>query len=408
VTIVLVAAAAIGVTLGVLGGGGSIMTVPALVYLGKLDPKTAIAISLLVVGAAAFVGAVQRRRHVDWRHGMLFASAGAVGAFGGGLLAQYIPGTVLLVLFAAIMLATSVAMLRSGTEVDTSAQPPRKVPAMFILAEGALVGAITGLVGAGGGFLIVPALVLLTGMPMKRAVPTSLAIIAVKSLAGFAGYAAHVQIPWALAGGVVGVASIGVLAGQPLAKRIPEKGLRQAFGWFVLLAGLFILATELPDTLRNAAWFQQLFVQRWPWWIGGASIATVALGLLYSQNKLLGVSTGISELCSLDRKVLARSWRLPFLVGIPLGGLAAALLAGQQPRLTLAGFASLWGQDPWLQVPVLLVGGVLIGYGARWAGGCTSGHGIVGTAQRAPSSLLATATFMASGIATMFILNSIL
>jgi uncharacterized protein len=252
-TVVLLLSVLIGVTLGLLGGGGSILTVPILVYVAGQDAKTAIATSLLVVGVTSAAGMISHARagRVRWRTGLLFGAAGMVGAYGGGRIAEFIPGTVLLVAFGLMMVVTSLAMLRGRREV-TPERTSDDLPVGRILLEGAVVGAVTGLVGAGGGFLVVPALVLLGGLPMATAVGTSLLVIAMKSSAGLLGYLASTPIDWELAGLVTAAAVVGSVAGGRLAGRIPEDRLRRAFGWFVLTMAVFVLVQELPDDVRSA------------------------------------------------------------------------------------------------------------------------------------------------------------
>ncbi|WP_202817223.1 MULTISPECIES: sulfite exporter TauE/SafE family protein [Serinicoccus] len=244
--LVLLLAALVGVTLGLLGGGGSILMVPLLVYVAGMDTKEAIATSLLVVGVTSAVGAVSHARagRVQWRTGLVFGVAGMAGAYAGGRLAAYVPGHWLLVGFAAMMLATAFAMLRGRREVD-----PRKVhdhlPVPQVVLEGLVVGLVTGLVGAGGGFLVVPALALLGGLPMPVAVGTSLVVIAMKSAAGLGGYLASVHIDWTTAGLVTAAAVVGALLGGPLAGRIRPDRLRTMFGWFVLVMAAFIIVQEV-------------------------------------------------------------------------------------------------------------------------------------------------------------------
>ena len=235
----------VGVSLGLLGGGGSILTVPLLAYVAGMDAKQAIATSLLVVGATSAVGAISHARagRVQWRTGLFFGVAGMAGAYGGGLLARFIPGSVLLIGFAAIMIATAVAMLRGRKDVDPGAAPS-SLPVGKVVAEGLVVGLVTGLVGAGGGFLVVPALALLGGLPMPIAVGTSLVVIAMKSFAGLAGYLSSVQIDWALAGAVTAAALVGALIGARLTAVIDPDSLRKAFGWFVLAMSSVILWQE--------------------------------------------------------------------------------------------------------------------------------------------------------------------
>ena len=241
----------IGVSLGLLGGGGSILTVPILVYVAGLPAKEAIAASLFVVGVTSLAGVVSHARggRVQWRTGVLFGLAAMVGAFTGGLLGGHIPGDWLLIAFALMMVATSLAMLRGRKDRGTGGHPHREdgLPLARILIDGSVVGLVTGLVGAGGGFLVVPALVLLGGLPMSVAVGTSLVVIAMKSFAGLAGYLTSVSLDWPLVLGVTGAAVVGSVVGGRLAGRVPEAALRQGFGWFVLVMGGFVLVQQGPS-----------------------------------------------------------------------------------------------------------------------------------------------------------------
>lgn len=236
----------IGVALGLLGGGGSILTLPILTYVIGMNAKAAIASSLLVVAVTSAVGAVAHARagRVRWRTGVIFGGAGMVGAFLGGRLAAYLPGRLLMVLFALMMVGTAVAMLR-GRREPAGVAPPRELPVFKVVLEGVVVGVVTGIVGAGGGFLVVPALVLLGGLPMEIAVGTSLVVIAMKSFAGFAGHLGHVDVDWKLTLLVTLSAVIGSFGGGALAGRIPPAALRKGFGIFVLVMAAFVLSKEL-------------------------------------------------------------------------------------------------------------------------------------------------------------------
>lgn len=254
----LLLAVLIGVSLGLLGGGGSILTVPILTYVAGLSPKEAIAASLFVVGTTSAVGAISHARggRVRWRTGLIFGAAGMVGAFGGGILGGYIPGTVLMIAFAMVTLAAAVAMIRGRKGLDIDQARAGALPVLKILVMGLLVGLISGLVGAGGGFLIVPALALLGGLPISAAVGTSLVVIAMNSFAGLAGHLTSVSLDWALVGAVTLAAILGSLLGARLAGRIPETVLRQGFGVFVLVMGAFVLVQELSGiagTIAGAA-----------------------------------------------------------------------------------------------------------------------------------------------------------
>lgn len=247
-TIVVVALAVlVGLSLGLLGGGGSILVVPVLTYVGGLDPREAIATSLFVVGATSLVSLIghARKGNVRWRTGLIFGAAGMVGAFLGGLAGGYIPGTLLMIAFALMMIATAGAMIKGRKDRDGQSQTHHH-PLWRILLDGLVVGAATGLVGAGGGFLVVPALVLLAGLPMTAAVGTSLLVIAMKSFAGLGGYLTSVSLDWPLVAAVTAAAIAGSFVGIRLTSVVPERALRKGFGVFVLLMGAFVLSQELP------------------------------------------------------------------------------------------------------------------------------------------------------------------
>ncbi|MGW1092397.1 sulfite exporter TauE/SafE family protein [Streptomyces sp. NPDC002596] len=256
--LVVAASLFVGVSLGILGGGGSILTVPILVYLAGQDTKEAIATSLFVVGVTSLAALVPHARahRVRWRTGLLFGAFSMVGAYGGGRVAEYIPGTVLLVAFALMMLATAAAMLRKPRRQDRPKPQRRDLPLKHIAVEGLIVGAVTGLVGSGGGFLVVPALAILGGLPMGIAVGTSLLVIVMKSFAGLAGHLSGVQIDWGLALAVTAAAVAGSVLGARFAGRIPQDALRKAFGWFVVVMGLFVLGQQLDTAVwtRAATW----------------------------------------------------------------------------------------------------------------------------------------------------------
>lgn len=252
-------AVVVGITLGLLGGGGSILTVPLLAYVADMDAKEAIATSLLVVGVTSGVAAISHARagRVNWRTGLLFGAAGMVGAYTGGVLSRFVPGAVLMLAFAVMMVATAVAMLR-GRKDSGGKKRTGPLPIGRILLDGAVVGLVTGMVGAGGGFLVVPALTLLGGLPMPIAVGTSLVVIAMKSAAGFAGYATTVSINWQLAAIVTVAAVLGSLIGGRMTTLIKPETLRKGFGWFVLTMSAVIVSQELH-------------------WIAGAAVAAMVL-----------------------------------------------------------------------------------------------------------------------------------
>jgi uncharacterized membrane protein YfcA len=237
----------IGVALGGLGGGGSILTLPILTYVIGMSPKEAIASSLFVVAVTSAFGVIAHARagRVRWRTGVLFGLAGMAGAFAGGRLAAALSGRLLMVLFALMMVATAVAMLRGRrAQVDAVAGPP-ELPVLKVVLEGVVVGLVTGLVGAGGGFLVVPALVLLGGLGMEVAVGTSLVVISMKSFAGLAGHLGHVDVDWRITSLVTAAAVLGSFAGGALAGKIPPATLRRGFGGFVLAMAALVLGKEL-------------------------------------------------------------------------------------------------------------------------------------------------------------------
>lgn len=239
----------IGISLGLLGGGGSILTVPILVYAAGLDPRDGIATSLLVVGATSLSAMATHARagRVSWRVGVLFGGASMVGAYAGGQVAHFVPGRALLVAFTVTMVVTALAMMRKrGDAPQPTSAPAGAVARSAVIGLG--IGALTGIVGAGGGFVIVPALVLLGGLPMRSAVGTSLLVIAMNSFAGFAGTIAHATIPWGLALSVTAASVAGSLLGARLAGRIRPESLRASFAWFVLAMACFMVVKQLPPS----------------------------------------------------------------------------------------------------------------------------------------------------------------
>lgn len=239
----------VGLSLGLLGGGGSILTVPILTAVAGVEPRAAIAASLLVVGTTSTVSLVQHVRagRVRWRVGVPFGAAGVVGAIGGGLLGGALPASALMLLLAGTMIAAAVAMLRRrGRPAAADAARPRVA---LTLVLGAAVGALAGLVGAGGGFLIVPALILLAGLPASAAIGTSLLVIAMQSLAGLAVQPALPDIPWQLVLPFIAIAVTGSFIGSALTGRIPERALRTGFAVLVLAVAVALLAQQLAPHL---------------------------------------------------------------------------------------------------------------------------------------------------------------
>lgn len=234
----------IGLVLGMLGGGGAILTLPMLVYFVGLEPKSAIASSLFVVGATGLAGTVvnARAREVEWRIGGLFGGAAMAGAYLGARLAAFVPASVLMVIFGATMLVTAGAMLRRRREPSHA---PHPISLTRVLVLGAAVGVLSGLVGAGGGFLIVPALALFGRLPMKRAIATSLFVITLQSFAGFAGHVGHVALNLALLATVTAASVVGLGLGVLAARRVSHDHLRRGFAVLVLVMGLFVITKQL-------------------------------------------------------------------------------------------------------------------------------------------------------------------
>ncbi|NDK31537.1 sulfite exporter TauE/SafE family protein [Nesterenkonia sp. Hz 6-5] len=243
----MVLAVGIGLSLGLLGGGGTILAVPLLTYVAGMPPKEAIAASMFIIGVTSAVSVVAHawRGNVQWRTGFIFGAAAMVGAFGGGLLGSQLPGVVLMVAFGVMMVATALAMILDR-KAKQSGEDRKKLPLIKIILEGLVVGVVTGMVGAGGGFLIVPALVLLGGLSMPAAVATSLLIISLKSFTGLAGYLTTVSIDWGPVLMITSVTVVGALIGSALVKYVPEKALKKAFGYLVLAMGVVVFIQELP------------------------------------------------------------------------------------------------------------------------------------------------------------------
>ena len=258
------AAILIGLSLGLIGGGGSILTVPVLVYLFAIEPVVATAYSLFIVGLTSSVGAFNyfKQGLVRLKTALLFGIPSIFSVF---LTRNYLIPTIpeeifsvgsftltkgifLMALFAVLMILASYKMITSKnkpkeTQKKQNSQSPKEY--VLIVLQGLFVGMITGLVGAGGGFIIIPALVFLLGLEMKEAVGTSLTIITLNSLFGFLVSQSHIQTDWTLLLGLSAMAILGIFIGMRLAKNIDGAKLKPLFGWFVLLMGSYILLKEL-------------------------------------------------------------------------------------------------------------------------------------------------------------------
>lgn len=238
----LLMAVVIGLSLGLLGGGGSILAVPVFVYALGFGVKEAIVMSLAVVGVTSLFGAVGHWRvgNVNLRIAAIFGSVAMGGTYLGARLAVFFSGTAQLILFAVVMLMAAYFMYRDGQPVMAHSGSG-KMPIGLILAEGLAVGILTGLVGVGGGFLVVPALVVLGGVAMKEAVGTSLVVIALKSAAGLLGYLGQVEVSWGFVAVFTAIAIAGSVGGSYLVRFIPGGALRKGFAVFLVLMSAFIL-----------------------------------------------------------------------------------------------------------------------------------------------------------------------
>jgi uncharacterized protein len=251
----------IGIALGLIGGGGSILTVPVLVYLFAVEPVLATAYSLFIVGLTSAVGSVGyfRKGLVNIKTAIVFGIPSIIAVFTTrAFIVPAIPNEVfsvgdfmvsknllLMLFFAVIMILASYSMIKKDTKSIDEKPGEQKFNYPLILIEGAVVGVITGLVGAGGGFLIIPALVVLSKLPMKEAVGTSLVIIAAKSLIGFFGEGGESIINWQFLSIISAFAIVGIFVGTALSKKINGEKLKPAFGWFVLVMGVYIIVKEL-------------------------------------------------------------------------------------------------------------------------------------------------------------------
>lgn len=252
-----VASVFVGLVLGLLGGGGSILSIPILVYLFHIEPVRASAYSLFIVGITSLVGSIPKYREhlVNLRTGILFGIPSILTIFSTRKwIVPAIPEIVfesgdfmltkrflLLGLFAVLMVIAAFPMIRGRREI---ASRQKRFRTFLVMVEGSLIGFLTGLVGAGGGFLIIPALVFLTGLPFKTAVGTSLFIISINSLIGFVGDVLNYSMDWAFLAAITSLAIVGILIGNRLSSQVDSQLLKRSFGWLILLMGCFILFTE--------------------------------------------------------------------------------------------------------------------------------------------------------------------
>jgi uncharacterized protein len=256
---IILGALAIGLSLGMLGSGGSILTVPVLTYLVGQPEKLAIASSLAIVGGISAIAVIPYawKREIDWRSVIWFGLPGMLSTWLGAMVAQSLPGFVQLLIFSVIMFMASWRMIKSKNNVAYSADAkPHVVSKQKMARTGLMVGLVTGIVGVGGGFLIVPALILLVGLNMRRAVGTSLVVISSNAFSGFIKYAAglkalHLVLNWQVIGMFILIGGTGTIAGNMLGTRVPQQRLKQIFG--VLLVGMaaYIIIRELPKLFHS-------------------------------------------------------------------------------------------------------------------------------------------------------------
>ena len=267
----------IGLLLGLLGGGGSVLTVPMLVYLLHIEPKLAIITSFVVVGVSSLMALLPhaRRGTVCWKSGMYFGATGMLGAFCGGRLAGHFSGEMLMSLFGAISLLTGILMLRRSKTVAASQHPaqrlkvcPLQVPYLRVLFDGFFVGAVTGMVGMGGGFLIVPALTLLVGLPMQGAIGTSLFVIVLNAIAGLSGYSQFVTLDLNLTAVVAAGAVVGSAIGGMYSSHVNPVLLRRGFAVLVMLVAVYTLWQSL-------SWS---FIERFTQWLALPDNVELGLG----------------------------------------------------------------------------------------------------------------------------------
>lgn len=262
-------AALVGLSLGLIGSGGSVLTVPILVYVMGVNPVLATSYSLFIVGITSLVGAVNNyaKGLVDTKTALLFGITSVVVVFvTRHWLVPVIPHVLFttkefsltkpvaaMLLFAVLMLFSAVAMIKSGAKKQIADAVFKKASALSLTGYGISIGLVTGLLGAGGGFLIIPVLVLIMGLPVKEAVGTSLLIIALNSLIGFTGDIGHYNINWHLLLTVSAVSIAGIFAGTALSRKINGPQLKKLFGWFVLLMGIYIIVKELFFTTTHGS-----------------------------------------------------------------------------------------------------------------------------------------------------------
>ena len=280
----------IGIALGFFGGGGAILTVPLLHYGLDMPLATAITTSLIIIGIASLISTLQyaRHGHVDWRLGLIMGSTGMVGALLGARLTVYLPEQSLLLLLAAVMIASGIAMLcKRGSQVDC-AVANSNIPLVKTASMGLIIGLFTGMVGAGGGFLVVPALILLGGLSVQLATGTSLFVITLNSSSGILGHINHTDLNYQIIAITTVCAIFGAILGSRLALSAKPEQMRKGFAGFILLIAAFLILKELPIVIT-----QTWYISHWFMW------------------SIVALSICSALLYFLTTTCLSRIWRLP-------------------------------------------------------------------------------------------------
>lgn len=247
VVISMVLAVLVGVTIGLFGGGGAILTLPILTYIAGIPTEQAIPMSLFIVGTTSLISALRHAKHhrVKWKMGLVFAIGSMIGSFVGGIVSGFIPATALMIIFGAVMFAAGAGMIR-GRQGDMVERRPKL---WLVIVLGAMIGVIAGLVGAGGGFLIVPALALVGGLRMNHAVATSVFVIALQSATGLLGHMGQTTLPWTFTLIFTALSVVGSFIGSSFIGKVPEAKLKKGFGVFVLAMAVFVLGEQIVSAL---------------------------------------------------------------------------------------------------------------------------------------------------------------
>jgi uncharacterized membrane protein YfcA len=378
----------VGAVLGLLGGGGSILMLPVLVYVAGLSTSEGVTMSLLVVGTTSAAALIPhaRARRIDWKVGLSFGVAGTAGALLGGFVSPHLPGGLLLAGFGALMVTTAVAMLRAGRG---GPRPRSTLRVPLVLVNGGGVGFIAGLVGAGGGFLVVPALVLFGGLSVRVAIGTSLLVISMQSIAGFLTHLRDGSINAELALFVTLAAVSGSVLGARFSGRVSQLQLRRAFAWLVLALGSFMMIRESPGAIREGSIKE---MTTWVAPLAGGTVIGLAGALLWLFNGRISGISGIAGGLSTAKRG-ERSWRVAFLLGLLTGGAALYRVFPEAFGVSASSLA------------MTVLAGALVGAGTTLANGCTSGHGVCGVSRLSRRSIVATVTFVGTGAISAYLFH---